>query len=221
MQECTARKNTKTHTPTHPRTKGKTQGKRGKGNPPTQKKKKEKTPLGQKNPKRIDKIMGEHLDEDAQQSEASVQRELGQLEEKVVNKKKQEHKKTTPATPVVSRSSSTSRPKIKKSSGQRTPPRGDPKPLAREPPLQGPELKGPRCKQSAYFSRKTRTTTRDQPETQQKPYKTETICSGELGLFMRGGGAHGPPRCSEVTWWGPGHRRSHRLLPSREPPHTR
>ena len=25
---------------------------------------------------------------------------------------------------------------------------------------------------------------------------------------MRGGGAHGPPRCSEVSWWGPGHRRS-------------
>ena len=37
---------------------------------------------------------------------------------------------------------------------------------------------------------------------------------------MRGGGAHGPPRDSEVSWWGPGHRSNRWLLPSREPPPT-
>ena len=100
-------------------------------------------------------------------------------------------------------------------------PLGKPKTPKPRTTLQGPELKGPRYKQAKCFSREFRTIIEDLPEAQQKPNKTYTIGSGEFGLCTRGGGAHGPPRCPEVSWWGPGHRRSQGLLPSREPPHTR
>ena len=43
---------------------------------------------------------------------------------------------------------------------------------------------------------------------QTRTKQNKTICTEELCLHMRGGGAHGPPRISEVTGWGPGHRMS-------------
>ena len=151
--------------------------------------------------------------------EAVALRELFRLE-KVINKKTGTQKQ------FLQLLSSVGPPQQVVLKGKRrrdsAPPLREPKTPSQIATLTGTgTFKGPRYKQSEYFSRKIRTIMRDQPETQQQPYKTQTIYSGEFGLCMRGGGAHVPPRCSEVPWWGPGHRRSQRLLPSREPPHAR
>ena len=76
--------------------------------------------------------------------------------------------------------------------------RETPKPQTTEETVQGPELEGPKFKQLSRFSRHARTKTRYQNLNPTEPKQSKTIC-----------------------WWGPGHRRSQWLLPSREPPHSR
>ena len=153
--------------------------------------------------------------------EAEVARELVQLGEKS-SKRKRTKKTQKHLLQILSSVGPPEEVVLKKQVvGTAHPPLGRPRTPKPRTTLQGPELKGPRYRQAKCFSREIRTMIRDEPEAQQKPNKTYTIGSGEFGLCTRGGGAHGPPRCSEVSWWGPGHRSSQGLLPSREPPHTR
>ena len=87
------------------------------------------------------------------------------------------------------------------------PPGGPQNPRPEKQPNKDRNLKGQNSDNRVFspdLSEQSRTPDLSQTRTKH----SKTICTEELCLHIRGGGAHGPPRISEVTWWGPGHRMS-------------
>ena len=205
-----------------PKNQGENAGKNtARGAPPTQKKRRRSATRPEKPRKNRQNKGGRTLMKVPSGWKPMLHASSSSSRRKVVNKKNQKRQKH-----LLQILSSVGPPenvvlKNKHVFGTAHPPRGKPRIPKPRTTRQGPELKGPRYRQSKSFSREIRTMIKDEPEAQQQPNKAETISSGEFGLCIRGGGAHGPPRCSEVSRWGPGHRRCRGLLPSREPPHPR
>ena len=100
---------------------------------------------------------------------------------------------------------------LTKGKGRRdsAPAQGGPKnPMPQKRPYKDRNLKGQNSKQPICFSRNAITKNQISKPKPNRAQQSKIICSGDLCLSMRSGGAHGPPRFSEVSWWGPGHRRS-------------